>query len=153
MKESEYNPVLHDHASMLERALKKKGARAAYDALDEEYALLRELLRARLQAGMTQDQVADAMGTTKSAVARLESFSGHSPSFSTLRRYAHAVGGRIEIRIVSSGTEQKYEVKTKKKKRKVDNMETPGSPLDVDGIDSDLTAEEIVAAVREGRER
>lgn len=46
-----------------ERALQRKGVRAAYEALEDEYALLRELLRARLQAGPTQDQMANAMGT------------------------------------------------------------------------------------------
>jgi len=115
MKRNEYKPVTHDHAVMLEKALEKKGFRAAYEALEEEYQLLRVMLRARMDAGLTQSDVAEAMGTTKSAIARLESFSGHSPSFSTLRKYAHAVGGKLEIRIVSSGTEQTYMVGKRKR--------------------------------------
>ena len=41
------------------------------------------------------------MGTTKSAVSRLEATAGkHSPSLTTLKRYAHAVGCEVEIRLV-----------------------------------------------------
>ncbi|MFZ1730531.1 MAG: helix-turn-helix transcriptional regulator [Bacteroidota bacterium] len=117
MHDSEYKPVAHVHEEFLNKALKRKGFRTAYNEHDEEYALLRELLMARFMAGMTQEQVAEAMGTTKSAVSRMESISGHSPSVATLRKYAHAVGGKVEIRIVSSGTGKSYTIKTEEKKR------------------------------------
>ncbi len=45
---------------------------AAYDAQAEEFALARELIAARTQAGLTQSDVAERMGTTQSTVARLE---------------------------------------------------------------------------------
>lgn len=54
---------------------------------------LNALPEARKQAGLTQEEVAARMGTTKSAVSRLESSlrtDKHSPSFATLRKYAHA---------------------------------------------------------------
>ncbi|HTH59035.1 MAG TPA: helix-turn-helix transcriptional regulator [Paraburkholderia sp.] len=74
--------------------------RAAYDALEEEYAALDALLSARKEAGLTQAQVAERMGTTASAVSRLESSLAserHSPSFSTLRKYAAACGKKLVI--------------------------------------------------------
>lgn len=97
---SEYSPVTHDHQAFLERALKRKGFGEAYQALGSEYALVRELLRARVEAGLTQDAVAASMGTTKSAISRLESIDGPSPSVTTLERYAKAVGCEVEIRLV-----------------------------------------------------
>jgi transcriptional regulator with XRE-family HTH domain len=61
------------------------------------------LLRARKEAGLTQAEVAERMGTKTSAVARLEAGGGsqkHSPSIATLEKYAEAVGHRLEIRLV-----------------------------------------------------
>ncbi|MBE0418237.1 MAG: helix-turn-helix transcriptional regulator [Coriobacteriia bacterium] len=100
MAASEYRPVTHDHDAFLERALKRKGFREAYDDLEEEYLLVRELLAARVHAGLTQEEVAASMGTTKSAVSRLEGAGKHSPSVSTLKRYARAVGCDVEIKLV-----------------------------------------------------
>ncbi|MEI6725896.1 MAG: helix-turn-helix transcriptional regulator [Actinomycetes bacterium] len=63
---------------------------------------MRELLAARAKAGLTQEQVAASMGTTKSAVSRLEAVGKQSPSVNTLKKYARAVGCEVEIRLVSS---------------------------------------------------
>jgi transcriptional regulator with XRE-family HTH domain len=53
--------------------------------------------------GLTQAEVAERMGTTQSAVARLESANAkHSPSVATLRRYAEALGHRVEVRLVKA---------------------------------------------------
>ena len=69
---------------------------AAYDALEEEFALASALIKARAAADMTQEQVAQAMGTTQAAVARLES--GRAmPSTRTLQRFAKATGMRLRI--------------------------------------------------------
>jgi DNA-binding XRE family transcriptional regulator len=100
MARSEYQPVTHDHDAFLERASRRKRFREAYDGLEPEYRLARELLAARTQAGLTQDEVATSMGTTKSAVSRLEGLGKHSPLVSTLRRYAIAVGCDVEVRLV-----------------------------------------------------
>jgi transcriptional regulator with XRE-family HTH domain len=63
----------------------------------DEYELVRELLAARAKAGLIQEQVAECMGTTKSAVLRLEGAGKHSPSLSKLKRYARAMGREVEI--------------------------------------------------------
>ncbi|CDN54373.1 XRE family transcriptional regulator [Neorhizobium galegae bv. officinalis bv. officinalis str. HAMBI 1141] len=69
---------------------------AAYDALEEEFALAEALIKARAQASMTQEDVARAMGTTQAAIARLES--GRSmPSTRTLQRFADATGTKLRI--------------------------------------------------------
>ena len=100
MADLEYRPVTHDHDAFLKKALKRKGFAEAYAALDDEYLLVRELLGARSRAGLTQEEVAQSMGTTKSAVSRLETTGKHSPSVTTLKRYAKAVGCEVEIRLV-----------------------------------------------------
>lgn len=100
MARSEYKPVAHDHDAFLERALKRKGFSEAYEDLEDEYQLVRELLSARAQAGLTQEEVAACMGTTKSAVSRLEAAGKHSPSVATLKKYANAVGCEVEIKLI-----------------------------------------------------
>ena len=68
----------------------------AYDALDEEFALASSLIKARSDADMTQQQVAEAMGTTQAVVARLESGKVR-PSTRTLERFAKATHTRLRI--------------------------------------------------------
>ncbi len=90
------------HDEMVKKMLKNPAVKAEYDAQAEEFALLDELLRARRRAGLTQAEVAARMGTKTPAVARLEAgggSKGHSPSIVTLRKYAAAVGCRLEIRL------------------------------------------------------
>ena len=83
------------------KQMKDPAFKAAYDALEEEYALIRELLDARTRAKLTQAQVARRMGTSQSAVARLES--GRAPSLASLRKYAKATGSKIEIKLSKAG--------------------------------------------------
>jgi ribosome-binding protein aMBF1 (putative translation factor) len=100
MADLKYQPVLHDHERFMARASARKGFKRAYEALELEYDVVNQLLSARARAGLTQDVVAERMGTTKSAVSRLESASRHAPSLSTLKRYASAVGCELQVRLV-----------------------------------------------------
>lgn len=100
MAELKHTPVAHDHAAFLARARTRKGFSEAYDALAPEYEVIAQLLKARTRAGLTQDAVAERMGTTKSAVSRLEGSGKHAPSLATLRKYAQAVGCELQVRLV-----------------------------------------------------
>ena len=83
------------------RALARADVKAAYDASAEEFAFQEEVLKARTEAGLTQAEVAERIGTTQSAIARLESAEPkHSPSIATLQRYAKAIGYTLELRLV-----------------------------------------------------
>jgi predicted transcriptional regulator len=73
--------------------------RREYEGLDEEFSVAAQLIEARMKANLTQDEVARRMGTTQSVVARLESGSP-LPSLRSLKRYASAIGGKLEIRVV-----------------------------------------------------
>jgi DNA-binding XRE family transcriptional regulator len=116
MPNVKYTPVQHDHKAFLEKASKKKAFRKAYEDLEEEYRLTREMLAARSKHGLTQEAVAELMGTTKSAVSRLESIGKHAPSLKTLKKYARAVGCRLEIKLVPATDRVKSSSKAEKKR-------------------------------------
>jgi predicted transcriptional regulator len=86
-------------AELKKRLLANPEVARAYAEADEEFRLLEALLHARAEAGLTQTEVARRMGSTQSAVARLEG-GGISPSVETLRRYARAVGKRLRVEMV-----------------------------------------------------
>lgn len=101
------------HKELKARALECADVKAEYDRLDEEFSFLDEFLKARAAAGVTQAEVAERIGTTQSAIARLESGRGkHSPSIATLEKYAHALGCRLELRLVSEQTSRKVDNQT-----------------------------------------
>lgn len=90
------------HAELKAKMLSNPEVKAEYDRLAPEMALLDEFLRARMDAGLTQAQVAERMNTQPPVVSRLEGslMSGkHSPSLATLRKYAEAVGCKLEIHL------------------------------------------------------
>jgi DNA-binding XRE family transcriptional regulator len=92
------------HKQMVSKMLKNSAVKAEVDKLNrEEFAILDEILAARKESGLTQAQIAKLMGTQAPAVARLESSLAtgkHSPSLNTLRKYAAAVGKKIELHLV-----------------------------------------------------
>jgi DNA-binding XRE family transcriptional regulator len=67
-----------------------------YEALEEEFVLAAALIDARSQSNLTQDQIAERMGTSRTAVVRLEGGKGN-PSLSTLRRFAEATGTKLRV--------------------------------------------------------
>ena len=82
--------------------LKEPAYRQAYDDLEEEFALTSALIEARDAAHMTQEDVARAMGTTQTVIARLES-GRIMPSTRTLQRFAKATGMRLRISFEPQG--------------------------------------------------
>ena len=72
-----------------------------YRQADDEFTLIEALVRARTAAQLTQAELAQRLGTTQSAIARLEG-GGVSPSFATLRRYAAATGTRLTVGLVQA---------------------------------------------------
>ena len=75
--------------------------KAEYDALEAEFDLARALIDARSNCQLTQEQIAERMGTSRTTVARLESGKAN-PSLKTLQRYADATGSKLEIRFSRS---------------------------------------------------
>jgi transcriptional regulator with XRE-family HTH domain len=89
---------------MVTKMLKKPSVKAKVEELNRtEFSILDEILAARKAAGLTQAQVAKKMGTQTPAVARLESSLAtgkHSPSLNTLKKYAEAVGKKVQVHLV-----------------------------------------------------
>jgi transcriptional regulator with XRE-family HTH domain len=111
------------HKELKARALERADVKTEYDRLDEEFQFLDEFLNARAAAGVTQAEVAERIGTTQSAVARLESGRGkHSPSIATLQKYAHALGCRLELRLVNETVSRKLEGRTKSSTRRAKKL-------------------------------
>jgi ribosome-binding protein aMBF1 (putative translation factor) len=77
--------------------------RAEYERLAPEFELAQALIEARTRAGLTQEELADRMKTTQSAIARIESGKCF-PSTSTLRRFAQATGTHLKITFEHSVT-------------------------------------------------
>ena len=67
-----------------------------YEALEEEFALAAALIGARADSGLTQEEIAVRMGTTQSAIARLEGGKSR-PSTTTLAKFAKATGTRLRV--------------------------------------------------------
>ena len=64
----------------------------------EFFALRRELIRMRQEAGMTQEDIAQAIGTQKTSICRLESANSKTlPSLGMLKKYAEATGHKLNI--------------------------------------------------------
>ena len=94
-----------NHAELKTKALSNPETHAAYESMNVEFSLLRQMLAAREQSGLSQAQVASQMGTKATAITRLEaslSSGKHSPSLITLRRYAQAVGCELQVQLVQS---------------------------------------------------
>jgi transcriptional regulator with XRE-family HTH domain len=99
------------HKELKKRALERPDVKAEYDRLEKEFSFLDEFLKARAAAGVTQAEIAERIGTTQSAIARLESGGGkHSPSLATLQRYAHALGCRLELRLIQENRSGKRDI-------------------------------------------
>ena len=81
------------------RLLEDPEFREEYARVDDEFTLIEALVRARMTARLTQVELARRLGTTQSAIARLEG-GRVSPSFKTLRRYAEATGTRLTVGLV-----------------------------------------------------
>jgi transcriptional regulator with XRE-family HTH domain len=103
MADLKFKPVPHNHTEFIARARLQPGFSQAYDGLELEYAVASQMLGARTKAGLTQDAVAERMGTTKSAISRLESAGRHTPSLATLKKYAEAVGCDLQVKLVPRG--------------------------------------------------
>jgi DNA-binding XRE family transcriptional regulator len=91
------------HDQLISKLMSRPGVRREVESIEKsEGAFLDQLLKARHEAGLTQAQVAERMGTQAPAVARLEralATGRHSPSLATLHKYARACGKRLVLQL------------------------------------------------------
>lgn len=82
--------------ALRKRLMENPEFRSEYAKADAEYAVIEALIRSRVDANLSQAELASKLGTTQSSIARLEG-GGVSPSLTTLRRYAAATGSRLKV--------------------------------------------------------
>lgn len=94
---------MQTHEQLIKKLIKRPGVKAEVERIErEEAVLLDTLLKARHDAGLTQAQVAERMGTQAPAVVRLErslATGKHSPSIATLRKYVKACGKNLVLQV------------------------------------------------------
>ena len=91
------------HDQLVKKLMKRPGVKAAVARIEREEGLLLDaLLKARLDAGLSQADVAERMGTQPPSVARLEralATGKHSPSIATVRKYVKACGKKLVLQV------------------------------------------------------
>ena len=99
---------------MVKKKLHSKASQFLYDRYiagnpkrEEEYEdvvvnaeIARKIFELRTKAGLTQKELADRVGTTKSAICRLEDADYEGHSLTMLKRIAEALDKRVEIRFL-----------------------------------------------------
>jgi len=95
-------------AELKKKWMEDAETREAYESHAYEFEIARSLIEARSDAGLTQAEVAKRMGTTQSAIARIESGS-QLPSMKSVIRYATAIGARPVLQLVREAHESRYD--------------------------------------------
>ena len=92
-------------STLKRKMLSDPEARKEYERLGPEFEISSEPIAARKRAKLSQEDLANRMGTTQSAIARLES--GHKmPMMQTIQRYAEATGSRVRLSLVRAKVEE-----------------------------------------------
>lgn len=89
----------YDFDEYIAEQMEDPAFRAEYEALEEEFAFIRQLIELRRQKGLTQAELAERVGTHQPSISRLEH--GQLGSFEFLHRVAEALDAQVEIRLVS----------------------------------------------------
>ena len=71
----------------------------AYEEMAPEFELVKSIIALRKAHGMTQDDLAKAIGSKQPAIARIESGRYRGMSLSTLEKMAHALDARLVVRL------------------------------------------------------
>jgi len=102
MEDTDELPVMPGFRQMAERRLadRRQAGEMAARMAAERGELVRDLAAQRQAAGLSQTEVAALMGTSQSAVARLEAGAGDVRA-STLERYAAAIGSQLNWRSIT----------------------------------------------------
>ena len=87
---------MDDFEKMKKRLLKNPEFKRLHEESRPEFEIARAVIRARIQKGLTQKQLADKLHTGQSAISRVES-ANSTPSLSFLKRLAQALGTSLSV--------------------------------------------------------
>lgn len=104
-----------DFDRYLERKRSDPAFATKFDAANQAWDIALQLAALRRARGLTQQQVAELLGTKQQAIARLEDpdYTGHS--LSMVRRYAEALGANLDVTIVLAESAAEYSVHREEK--------------------------------------
>jgi ribosome-binding protein aMBF1 (putative translation factor) len=91
-----FEPI--DWKDVKKELLKDPEFKKEYDALGLEFSIIEQVIRKRLENGLTQKELAEKIGTKQSAIARLES-GNSNPSVAFLNKISRALGGKLQVTI------------------------------------------------------
>lgn len=83
----------------LKEQLKDPEIKREYDALEPEFAIIRAIVDARIETGLTQKELSERTGIAQSDISKLENGNAN-PSIRTLKRLANAMGKTLKIEFV-----------------------------------------------------
>ncbi len=90
---------MDDMQKYLDEQLENPEFKKEYDTLEPEFALIRAILDARREKGITQKELSERTGIAQSDISKLENGSAN-PSVKTLKRVAAALGKKVKIEFV-----------------------------------------------------
>ena len=93
---NKFEPI--DWKDVKRELLKDPEVKRGYDALELEYSIIEQVIRKRLEKGLSQKQLAEKIGTKQSAIARLEGGTTN-PSVAFLEKVSKALGSKLQISI------------------------------------------------------
>ena len=88
--------LMIDYRETLQKELKDPVFKQAWDSFELEYNLADLVIKIRSEAGLSQEELAKRIGTTQSAIARMES-GKVVPRLESLAKIASACGKKLEI--------------------------------------------------------
>lgn len=91
---------MKDLQTFKKEVMKDKAFKREYDKLTPRYAIISELIAARIKNGVTQKELAKRIGTTQSSIARLES-GNVNPSLEFLQKIARVMGLSVHLSVKS----------------------------------------------------
>lgn len=83
----------------LKEQLKDPEIKKEYDALEPEFAIIKAIIDARIESGLTQKELSERTGIAQSDISKLENGNAN-PSIRTLKRLANAMGKTLKIEFV-----------------------------------------------------
>jgi len=89
-----YDPIPFE--DVLRKALKDPEIKKGYDALELEFSIIEQVIRKRLEKGLSQKQLAEKVGTRQSAISRLEG-GNSNPSVAFLKKISTALDSKLKI--------------------------------------------------------
>lgn len=90
---------MDDFTRYLNKKLENPEFKKEWDSLETEYQIMYEMMKARIETGMTQKELSEKTGINQSNLSRIESGSGN-PSIATLERIASAMGKKVSISFI-----------------------------------------------------